>query len=91
MEKDSFRVRASRLFDIPQDVGGGLLHIEMTEDREVFVGNHRGILELSENLVVLSFGKNGKLRIEGANLSVSAMNSEEIRLSGKISGVSFEK
>ena len=52
-------VRASRLFDIPQDIPGGLLHIEMTGDREVFVENHKGILALSENEVILAFGKAG--------------------------------
>ncbi|MBQ6847253.1 MAG: YabP/YqfC family sporulation protein [Oscillospiraceae bacterium] len=89
MEKDSFRVRASRLFDIPQDIPGGLLHIEMTGDREVFVENHKGILELSENEVILSFGKAGKLHIQGSNLAVTAMNPEEIRLSGIIENVAF--
>ncbi len=89
MEKDSLRVRASRLFDIPQDFPGGLLHIEMTGDREIFVENHKGILELSENEVILSFGKAGKLHIVGDNLAVTAMNSEEIRLSGKIGNVAF--
>ena len=89
MEKDSLKLRALRLFDIPQDAPGGLLHVEMTGNREVFVENHKGILEMSENEVVLCFGKGEKLHVTGTDITVSAMNSEEIRLSGRIESVGF--
>ena len=89
LEKDSLMMKASRLFDLPGDALGGMLRVELMGNREVFVGNHRGILELSENEVVLNYGKNDKLHILGDNLTVSAMTTEEIRLSGIIGSVSF--
>lgn len=89
MEKENLMMKASRLFDLPGEALGGMLRVELTGNREVFVGNHKGILELSENEVVLSFGKKEKLHILGRNLIVSAMTTEEIRLSGIINTVGF--
>ena len=89
MEKENLMMKASRLFDLPGEALGGMLRVELTGNREVFVGNHKGILELSENEVVLSFGKKEKLHILGSNLIVSAMTTEEIRLSGIIDSVGF--
>ena len=89
MEKENLMMKASRLFDLPGEALGGMLRVELTGNREVFVGNHKGILELSEKEVVLSFGKKEKLHILGRNLIVSAMTTEEIRLSGIIDSVGF--
>ncbi len=88
MQKESIRVRAAQLLDIPADTRGGLLHIEMTGNREVFIENHKGILELTDNEVQLNAGK-GTVKILGQRLCVLAMNGEEIRLSGQIDSVSF--
>ncbi|MBQ4545188.1 MAG: sporulation protein [Oscillospiraceae bacterium] len=88
MQKDSFRVRAADLLDIPADIKGGLLHIEITGKREVFIENHKGILELSENEVTLNAGKE-TVRVLGQKLRVLAMNNNEIRLSGIIESVGF--
>ena len=88
MQKDNFRVRAADLLDIPADIKGGLLHIEMTGKREVFIENHKGILELSENEVTVNAGKD-TVRVVGQKLVVLAMNNDEIRLSGIIESVGF--
>ncbi|MBQ8003763.1 MAG: YabP/YqfC family sporulation protein [Oscillospiraceae bacterium] len=89
MSKQSFIVRAADLFDVPADARGGLMHIEMTGNREVYVENHKGILELSETEVKLNMGK-GSVKVSGNGLAVLAMNAEEVRLSGVIEGISFE-
>ena len=88
MSKESIRVRAAEMFDIPADTRGGLLHIEMSGNKEVFFENHKGILELSDNEVVLNSGK-GMVRVVGQRLVVLAMNADEIRLSGIIESISF--
>lgn len=89
MSKQNFIVRAADLFDVPADVRGGLMHIEMTGNREVYIENHKGILELSETEVRLNTG-NGSVKITGADIGVLAMNADEIRISGIIAGLSFE-
>lgn len=89
MKKENLYVRAADIFDIPADPVGGLLHVEMTGGREVFVENHKGILELSENEAVLS--ADGKtLRITGDKIAVLAMNTSEVRFSGNIYGITLE-
>ena len=89
MSKQNFIVRAADLFDVPADVRGGLMHIEMTGNREVYIENHKGILALSETEVRLNTG-NGSVKITGADIGVLAMNADEIRISGIIAGLSFE-
>ncbi len=88
MPRENFFVRAADLFDIPADTTGGLLHIEITGNRELLVENHKGIIELGENEILLNIGK-GSLRVLGARLGVLSMNAEAVRISGVIEGVSF--
>ncbi len=82
-------MRAAELLDVPADTLAGLLHIEMTGTKEVFIENHKGIIELSENEVTVNAGKK-VVHVLGQRLCVLSMNSEEVRLGGEIERVSFE-
>ncbi|MBR5543106.1 MAG: YabP/YqfC family sporulation protein [Oscillospiraceae bacterium] len=88
MERKSILRRAADAFDIPADVGGGILHIEISGRQEVFVENHKGILMLSEEEVEISSGR-GTVTVFGTKLSVLAMNTEEVRISGEIESIRF--
>lgn len=88
MNREAFHSGAARIFDIPADICGGLLHIEMTGNREVFIENFKGISELSENEVIINAGRKN-LRITGDKLRIGAMNSNEMRLFGNIGSISF--
>ena len=88
MNREDFHAGAARIFDIPADTQGGLLHVEMTGNREVFVENFKGIKELSENEVIINAGRRD-LRIIGDKLRIAAMNSNELRLFGNIGSISF--
>lgn len=88
MNREDLHTGAARIFDIPADISGGLLHIEMTGNREVFVENFKGIKELSENEVIINTGRRD-LRIIGDKLRIAAMNSNELRLFGNIGSISF--
>ena len=88
MNREDLHGNAARIFDIPADTRGGLLHIEMTGNREVFVENFKGIKELSENEVIINAGRRD-LRIIGDKLRIAAMNSNELRLFGNIGSISF--
>ncbi len=89
MQKDGIRLRAAELLDMPADMLAGLLHIEMTGTKEVFIENHKGIIELTENEVTINAGKK-VVHVLGQRLSVLSMNSDELRLGGEIERVSFE-
>lgn len=88
MPKESFFVRAADFFDVPADTPGGLLHIEISGRREVFIENHKGIFELGENEIILNIS-DGNLHIIGSRLRVSAMDSLSVRISGMIEKISF--
>ena len=51
MKKERVLIKAADMFDVPADVKGGLLHIEIESNREVFFENHKGIVSLSEEEV----------------------------------------
>ena len=90
MEKKNILQKAFRVFDIPEDIKGGSIHIELCGRNEVFVENHKGILTLSETEVEISAGKES-LRVTGVDLSVLAMNADEVRICGNIESVHFGK
>lgn len=88
MKKEKFIVKASDMFNVPADVKGGLLHTEIEGSRAVFFENHKGIISLGEDEIEINSGE-GRVSVSGQRLSVAAMNSEEIRIVGKIEKVEF--
>lgn len=88
MKKDSVIVKAADMLDVPVDVKGGLLHTEIESNREVFFENHKGIVSLSEEEIEIN-SPDGCVFICGTRLKVSAMNAEELRISGVIDKIEF--
>ncbi len=76
------------MLDIPADTSGEMTHIEIQGDREIFIENHKGIAELSENEVLINAARKN-IRLVGSGICVSAMSKSEIRLAGRFEGVSF--
>lgn len=89
MKKEELRNTFAELLDVPDETLGAL-HIEISSNREIFIGNHKGILELNSDGVSVNSG-DGVIKVVGGNMRVSAMNSDEIRLVGNIESVSFER
>lgn len=83
-----FLERAAHALDIPAEAVAGVSYIEITGTREMLVENHKGILEYTENEIKVNIGKN-VLRITGQCLSVDAMNSNQLKLTGNIEAVEF--
>ncbi len=83
-----FLERAAHALDIPAEAVAGVSYIEIIGTHEVLVENHKGILEYTENEVKVNTGKN-ILRITGQRLSVGSMNSNQLKLAGKIEAVQF--
>ena len=82
------RARMAELFDLPADLVAGLAHLELLGDRQLLLEGHGGILAYSDTRIDVSVG--GKtLRIEGAALALRSMTDRELRVRGRIDGVSF--
>lgn len=81
------RARMAELFDLPADLVAGLAHLELLGDRQLLEG-HGGILAYSDTRIDVSVG-GMTLRIEGAALALRSMTDRELRVRGRIDGVSF--
>ena len=62
--------------------------ITVTAGRYALVQDHRGIVEYSEERIVLAL-KRGKLNLTGSNLQLKAMNGGELIITGRIQNVEW--
>ncbi len=90
MKKESIFVKTADMFDIPADTKGGLLHIEVSGRREVFIENHKGIVNLCEEEIEVN-SCSGSVCVMGSELRVKAMNSLELAVCGKIEKIEFKE
>lgn len=73
---------------LPKDVCMGALRVTMTGNREAWVENYRGILEYSDNIILLQ-AKNCQVCFEGKGLSIDYYTNEDMKISGFISCVRY--
>ncbi len=71
----------------PEAVGAG--RVILSGNNHLSVENHRGILEFSEDFLVIAL-KKGRIFVKGQGLSVSAMDRRGIVVCGKIVGIDLE-
>lgn len=72
----------------PKDICMGAMKVTMTGNREAWIENYRGILEYTENLILLQ-GKTCQVCFEGSGLSVDYYTNEDMKISGCISCVRY--
>ena len=73
---------------IPPELLPGTGSVSIVGGRQALVEDHRGILEYSEERIVLAL-KRGKLSLTGSNLQLQAMNRGELLISGRIQNVEW--
>lgn len=78
----------SEMMEIPSDIMLDLPKIVIVGDVQVFIENHRGIVEYSTETVRIHVG-NGEVGIAGENLMVRNILTEEICVEGKIKSLTF--
>lgn len=81
--------RAASLFTLPADAVAGLFHLELVGTRELYLENHKGVLEYTPTEVALH-GGDRIIRITGRDLTLSAMTDAELRLTGWFDTISFQ-
>lgn len=69
--------------NFPQDVCTGALNVSLTGNREAWIENYKGILEYSEDKILLQ-GKHGMICLEGSHLSVDYYTDSDMKISGFI-------
>ena len=86
---DDILQKAAEKLSLPADVVAGVPRVEITGCRQVFIENHRGVLEYGSELIDVNGGR-VTVRIEGADLILKAMNKNELLIGGNIMSVSFK-
>lgn len=81
--------RVADLLEIPGDVILNLPRIVLVGNLQVFIENHRGILEYSPQVVRVSISE-GELEISGEELVLRNILPEEICVEGNIRAVAFK-
>ena len=60
----------------------------MTGENDVFVENYKGILQYSDDLILLQ-GKNRRIELKGKNLTIVYYTNEDMKIRGMIETISF--
>ena len=88
-KKDIFLEKAADFFDLPQEVVAGMPRITVTGCRRVMVENHRGILEYGEREIQINGGRM-VLTVRGSGLELRSLNTSELLVTGRITGMDFD-
>ncbi len=78
--------KAVETLDLPQDLFLGLPNLSLTGDRELYIMNHRGILNYEKESVTI-LAKNMQIQVRGRNLVIAAYSKDEIIIKGYIHSV----
>ena len=73
---------------LPKDVCMGALRVTLTGNCEAWIENYRGILEYSEQMILLQ-AKTCQVCFEGCRLSIDYYTNEDMKISGCIGCVRY--
>ena len=73
---------------LPKDSLLGASIITVTGENDVFVENYKGILQYSDDLIMLQ-GKNRRIELKGKNLTIVYYTNEDMKIRGMIETISF--
>ena len=73
---------------LPRDSVLGDSIITVTGNTEILIENYKGILQYSDELILLQ-GKNRKIELKGKRLNIVYYTNEDMKLSGMIESICF--
>ena len=83
---NKFLMNVAETFDLPEDVIAGLPRIELYGSVRFVIEPHKGLLSYSDQCIIID-SITGPITLYGTGLSLLAMNSEKISVSGNITSV----
>jgi sporulation protein YqfC len=86
--KESFLEKAARRMDIPAEVAANVPKVIIHGYREIYVENHKGLLEYGPREVHVNGGE-AVLKLTGEGFRIRAMTGSELRLEGLIFNIEF--
>lgn len=85
MKRKLHKLTASWL-DMPQDVVFELPRLTLIGDRQLYIENHRGVINFTEEVLRLSLSK-GELEVRGHELIIRTIWTDEVFVEGIITGI----
>lgn len=73
---------------LPKDIVKGDIRLTITGNREVWIENYKGILEYTNQSVLLQ-GKHCKVHFEGKCLNIDYYTNEDMKLTGRITSIKY--
>lgn len=89
MRKRNKPSRLDEILDIPREVSTNNPKITMLGFEKVYIENHKGILEYQDFFIRLNTYI-GIININGFNLKLEEMTTDDIMVTGKIDSIDFE-
>lgn len=77
-----------KTLDLPQDLFLGLSNISLSGNREIYISNHRGILNYGHKEMVILL-KDYQFQIKGKNLCIISYTKDELTIQGYIHSMEF--
>lgn len=84
--KNQLKRQISDFLEIPNDVMLDLPKVVLIGNLQVFIENHRGVMEYTPELVKVLVGE-GEIKITGEGLTLRNMTADEIIVEGKIKNI----
>lgn len=72
--------------ELPVNIAAGVARIELLGNRELYMDRHRGVLAYTTEAVDVN-GGGVVVRVRGQGLQLLVMTGQELRITGKISGI----
>lgn len=72
--------------DMPQDVVFELPRITIIGDRQLYIENHRGVINFTDEVLRLSLSK-GEVEVRGRELIIRTIWTDEVFVEGIITGI----
>lgn len=77
-------------FSMPKDVMMDLPRVSICGDKEIYIENHKGLLEYSDNMIRLKMN-DGIINVSGTGLRIIIIEQERMVINGVLENVNYEK
>ncbi len=78
------------IFEMPKDVILDLPRMVLVGNIQLFLENHRGIIEYGEQKIRIAV-INGEIMVHGKGLHIRSLLTEELSIEGIIEGIEYEE
>lgn len=89
-DRHSMKERIAEISELPKDVVLGMSVVTMLGQTELCLENYAGIIEYTEELIRIRI-KHGQMKIIGKNLNVSYYTNDDMKITGCIECIEYQR